>query len=135
MRSSGWVYIVVVESFRVVMNIQHIQCAPASLLIVPSHCIQEPGQKVLAVMVGLVGRAGRRIPVEMPAAANWAKQLGLRGDRAHSAGVLNILVANLIVGCTVGMDIIMSRAPDVRLVIHREKTDSILFLDQQVLDP
>ena len=92
MRGGGWVYVVVVEPFRVVMNIQHIQCAHAGLLIVPAHFIQEPGQKILSAMFGLVGRAGSRVPVEIPAAADWAKQLGLRRDRAHSTGVFDILI-------------------------------------------
>src|SRR3954447_4583302 len=107
MRSGSWVDVVVVKPFWVVVNIQHIQCAHAALLVVPAHFIQEPGQKILSIVRGLVGRTSSRVPIEIPAAANWAKQLGLRRDRTHSAGVLDVLVANLIVGCAAGMDIIM----------------------------
>ena len=43
MRGGGGVYIVVVDALWVVVNIQHIQCARASLLIVSVDFIQEPG--------------------------------------------------------------------------------------------
>ena len=54
---------------------------------------------------------------------------------AHRAGVFDILVANLSVGCTVGVNVIMRRAPNVRLIIHRKEPHGVLFLDQHVLDP